>query len=177
MTIKLIVAIDRGNAIGWSSGYLPWKLPADVKRFKELTTSHIVAMGRKTWDSLPPSFKPLPGRKNIMLTRDWKLGMGHPDVDVYSDLESLCAAYTRGLLGDGDLWIIGGASIYDQALDMGLPDEIYLTLVHETSGADVKLRHDLSAWKLWMLRQPHAWRVVEHEVSTSSPVTFITLSR
>lgn len=177
MTVKLIVAVDRGNSIGWSSGFLPWRLPEDIRRFKERTMGHIVAMGRKTWESLPESVKPLPGRKNVMLSREWKLGMGHPDVDVYADLESLHTSYGRGLLGAGDLWIIGGASIYDQALDRGLVDEIHLTLVHETSGADVRLRHDLSAWKLWMLRQPQAWRVVEHEASTSSPVTFVTLSR
>lgn len=66
--VNIIVAYNDHRVIG-NKGDIPWKIPADMKRFKELTNGGVVIMGRKTWDSLPPKFRPLPNRINIVLTR------------------------------------------------------------------------------------------------------------
>ena len=68
--IKLIVAVSHGDVIG-QAGRLPWPtFPKDMAHFKEVTQGHVVIMGRKTWESLPASVRPLPGRQNVVLTRD-----------------------------------------------------------------------------------------------------------
>ena len=67
--LSLIAAVARNGVIGIDNR-LPWRLPADLKHFKALTLGHTVIMGRKTWESLPASFRPLPGRQNIVVTRD-----------------------------------------------------------------------------------------------------------
>ena len=67
--LTLIAALARNGVIG-NNNALPWHLPEDLKHFKELTTGHAVIMGRKTWESLPARFRPLPGRQNIVVTRD-----------------------------------------------------------------------------------------------------------
>lgn len=181
MQVKLIVALDQANAIGWSDGRLPWSIPADLQRFKSLTTGHVVVMGRKTWDSLPPKFRPLPGRKNVLLSRTWSPGMAPPEVDIYDDLNRVVEVWKRGWLGEKDLFIIGGATVYDQALSLGLVDVIHLTLVHATTGADIMLQNDLAGWKRWVLKSPSTWEVLpEEEVSpspTSPGCTFLTLAR
>ena len=111
MELKLIYARSRNGVIG-RDGQLPWHLPADLAHFKQTTLGQAVVMGRKTWDSLPERFRPLPGRTNIVITRqtDWHA----PGALVAHSLEqamSLCPA-------PGPLWVIGGADIYAQALPL-----------------------------------------------------------
>lgn len=195
--IKLILAVDRGNAIGWSSGWLPWKLPADMRRFKELTTGGIVVMGLNTFKSLR-LVTGLPNRKNYVLTRS-QAEVGQ--VEVLRDLAGVraldtcnmgmgcdevgrCFAKSQSqpeICGRRDIWIIGGAQVYDQAIDEKLVDEIYLTLVDADSGADVKPKHDFSAWKLFVLEQQKEgvyWDLEDFEVVEGSPaLTFIRLVR
>ena len=176
MTVSLIVAVDRGNAIGWKDGRLPWKIPVDMKRFKELTTGGTVVMGWSTYKSLG-RIDGLPNRKNLVLTRRTypEIRGQFGNVDIISSLD-----YVLRL---EDPWIIGGASVYDQALEAGLVDEIYLTLVDESSGADVTLKHDLAAWKLFMLQQAklgilwHAEVEYPHTEDTSPNITFVTLRK
>lgn len=151
MTIKLSVAVDQGGAIGWSDGRMPWRLPADMKRFKELTTGSTVVMGFNTFKSIGRP-QGLPNRRNIVVTRKpWSEARTHfdpsCDVDVISSLDwlrttSICS-----------LWIIGGASVYEEALSKDMVDEIYLTLVHTDSGADVRMTTDLVAWKRFVITQ------------------------
>lgn len=182
MTIKMIVAVDRGNAIGWQDGRLPWKLPHDMKRFKALTTGGTVVMGRTTYQSLgrPDG---LPNRKNYVLTRrPYSEVRGQfGEVDIISSLD-----FVNPWRGPdvGELWIIGGASVYAEALEKNLVDELYLTLVHTTSGADVTLKDDLSAWKLWVLKEQKAgrfWVLTEHEDTPPNgetpSTTYITLKK
>ena len=101
--IILIAAIDRNRAIG-KNGALPWRLPADLQRFKALTLGQTVVMGRKTFDSIG---RPLPGRRNFVLTRDpnWRA----PGVEVFPDFASALSACTTT-----ELWVIGGGEIYTQ---------------------------------------------------------------
>ena len=69
MTVALVAAIARNGVIG-RDGAIPWRIPEDVAHFKELTTGHAVVMGRRTWDSLPDRFRPLPDRRNVVVTRN-----------------------------------------------------------------------------------------------------------
>ena len=101
----LIAAIDRNNAIG-KDNTLPWKLPSDMARFKELTMGKTILMGRKTYQSIG---RALPGRKNIVLTRTkWE---APADVQVFPSLEALEAE-----LPDEEIWVIGGGEVYKQTI-------------------------------------------------------------
>lgn len=151
MKTKMILAVDRANAIGWSDGRLPWKISADMKRFKALTTDHDIIMGRKTFESFGRETG-LPNRFNIVVTSSFDKTY-HSDVCVVLDFENIVRALQEEENHKDDLWIIGGASIYDQAIDLQLVDEIYLTIVDTNSGADVTLKHDLVNWKLFILHE------------------------
>ena len=122
--VSIIVATDERGAIGVDGG-LPWRLPDDLRRFKALTLGKPVVMGRKTWDSIG---KPLPGRHNIVITRQG--GLELPGATVVASLEQALAA-----AGDvPEICVIGGAEIYRLALPR--TDLIHLTRVHATVSAD-----------------------------------------
>ena len=108
MKLHLIYARARNGTIG-KDGQMPWHLPEDLAHFKRITLGQPVIMGRKTWDSLPARFRPLPGRLNIVITRqsDWQA----EDALRASSIED-----AMRLCGDvPDAWIMGGAEIYRQA--------------------------------------------------------------
>ena len=118
---SIIVAIAENNAIG-NKGELVYHIPADLKRFKALTTGHTVLMGRKTFQSLPKGA--LPNRRNIVLTRNEDLEF--PGAERFSSMEealSHCA-------DNEHIFVIGGAEIYRQALPFA--DELLLTRIHAT---------------------------------------------
>ena len=108
MKLHLIYARTRNGVIG-KNNQLPWHLPEDLAHFKRVTLGQPVIMGRKTWDSLPPRFRPLPGRLNIVITRqgDWQAEGALRAGSVQEALQ-LCADAP-------DAWIMGGADIYRQA--------------------------------------------------------------
>lgn len=116
--IGLIWAQARGGVIG-RDGAMPWHLPEDLAHFKRTTLSHPVIMGRRTWDSLPPRFRPLPGRVNIVVTRqpDWQAAGARRASSLHEALQ-WCEPAERA-------WIIGGAQIYAQGLP--LADELVVT--------------------------------------------------
>jgi dihydrofolate reductase len=132
--IVLVVAASDNGVIG-ASGRIPWHISEDMKRFKALTLGKTVVMGRKTWDSLPR--KPLPGRDNIVITRDaaWK-------ADGATVAPSPKAALAAAA---GDVMVIGGAQIY-RAL---MPDatRIELTQVHGDFAGDAFFTFDRQAWR------------------------------
>ena len=111
MELKLIYARSRNGVIG-RDGQLPWHLPADLAHFKQTTLGQAVVMGRKTWDSLPERFRPLPGRTNIVITRqkDWQ-AKGALVAHSLAQAMALCPE-------PGPLWVIGGAEVYAQALPL-----------------------------------------------------------
>lgn len=118
--ITIIAAIAQNKAIGYGNKLLYW-LPNDLKRFKALTTGHTIIMGRKTFDSLPKGA--LPNRRNVVLSRSQSAIEG---CEVYQSLEDAlqhCSA-------DEDIYIIGGASVYEQALPKA--DRLCLTEVQDT---------------------------------------------
>lgn len=110
-SLHLIYARAANGVIG-KNNRLPWHLPEDLAHFKRTTLGCPVIMGRKTWDSLPPKFRPLPGRLNIVVTRD--TGFVAEGASVAHSLEA-----ARGLCPAGSTaWVIGGAQIYAQALPL-----------------------------------------------------------
>lgn len=118
-TISIIAAIAENNAIGKDNKLL-WRLPADMRRFKDLTTGHAVIMGRKTFESLPKG--PLPNRKNVVLTTMPEAGF----VNCFG-CESMGAALDICEKED-EIFILGGALVYRQALRIA--DRMYITRVH-----------------------------------------------
>jgi dihydrofolate reductase len=111
MKLHLIYARAANGVIG-VNGALPWHLPEDLAHFKRCTLGSPVIMGRKTWDSLPPRFRPLPGRINIVVTRqaDWQAD-GALCAGSIAEACALCPP-------EADAWVIGGAEIYAQALPL-----------------------------------------------------------
>ena len=103
-TVAMIWAQARGGVIG-DDDTIPWRLPEDQARFKQLTAGAAVLMGRRTWDSLPERFRPLPGRRNIVITRS--AGWSAPGAEVAATPQAALA-----LAGAAPLWIIGGGEIY-----------------------------------------------------------------
>jgi dihydrofolate reductase len=110
-TIALIWAQARNGVIG-QGGAMPWHLPEDLAHFKRVTLSYPIVMGRKTWDSIPPRFRPLPGRTNIVVTRqsDWSADGAQRAVSLDDALRQ-CADAEK-------IWVIGGAQIFQAALPL-----------------------------------------------------------
>jgi dihydrofolate reductase len=133
VTLSLIVARAKNGVIG-REGALPWRLSSDLKRFKALTMGKPVIMGRKTWDSLPK--KPLPGRKNIVLTRDKDLRA--EGAWSFSDFAAALAAARAMAAADGaeEVSVIGGAALY--ALTLPVADKLYLTEVDSAPQGDAR---------------------------------------
>ncbi len=116
MNINLIWAQARNRVIGMN-GVMPWHIPEDLAHFKQITQGHPVIMGRKTWDSLPERFRPLPLRRNIVLTRQPNWGSEFSNQLVIK-ANSIETAITPQIVGANvnDVWVIGGAQIYAQYL-------------------------------------------------------------
>lgn len=123
--INLIVATDLNNAIG-KNGKMPWGfVKADLLYFKKVTMGHPVIMGRKTWESLPESVKPLPGRTNIVVSRNTPCGIRDGVYFVISIEDAIRIALTM----DSDPFIIGGGQIYEQS--MPYVERIFITRIDE----------------------------------------------
>jgi len=123
MIISIIVAIGENNAIG-KNNQLLWHMPADLRHFKNKTAGHTIIMGRKTFDSVG---KPLPNRRNIIVTRQNITIPGCEVVKSIDDAIALCK-------GEDEVFIGGGAEIYREAIDK--TDRIYLTIIHKIFDAD-----------------------------------------
>lgn len=113
MSLGLIWAQSTSGVIGRDGG-IPWRLPEDQARFKELTVGHTVVMGRLTWESLPTKVRPLPGRRNVVVTRQADYMAN--GADVVTTLEDA--------LGDDETWVIGGEQVYALALPLATRCEV-----------------------------------------------------
>jgi dihydrofolate reductase len=102
MTVRMIWAEARDRVIG-ADGGIPWHLPEDLRHFKERTIGATVVMGRGTWESLPPAMRPLPGRRNVVLTRDPRWAA--PGAERAGSVADVLAEHD-------DVWVIGGAEVY-----------------------------------------------------------------
>lgn len=124
--ISLLVAMDKNRVIGFKND-LPWHLPNDLKFFKQKTTGNTIIMGRKTYESIG---KPLPNRKNVVLTGSG--GEYPPDVDVISDVQSIQTYHDNQ--PEEELFVIGGANVFRQVLS--LADRMYITFVDDIFEGD-----------------------------------------
>lgn len=122
MTIIAILAMTEERIIGRDNS-LAWHIPEDLKHFKDLTTGHTVVMGKNTYLSLPENVRPLPNRENIILTHS-----SIPGVKCFSEIPSLLK-YLKKI--PGKIFLIGGASLYDQFFQKNLIDQVELTLLTE----------------------------------------------
>ncbi|HWZ14883.1 MAG TPA: dihydrofolate reductase [Mucilaginibacter sp.] len=159
MIVSIIVAISENHAIG-KNNQLLWHLPGDLKHFKDTTTGHTIIMGRKTFDSVG---KPLPNRRNIVITRQPITIEGCEVVNSVEAALALCK-------DEDEVFIGGGAEIYKLA--MHLTDRIYLTIVHQHFDADTFFPEiDMTEWKE-VSHEDH-----ERDSKNAIPYSFITLER
>ena len=134
MKMAMIVAMDEDGFIG-RGNELPWKLSSDMARFKELTEAdgfNSVIMGRRTWDSLPDSYRPLPERVNIVMSRDTNWEAEGAETALYIG-RAIELAYAEG---SDECWVIGGSQVYEMFLDR--VDEIHVTTVHTSGSGEVR---------------------------------------
>lgn len=160
MRLSIIAAMARNRVIG-RDNRLPWRLPADWRRFKQLTMGHHLIMGRKTFESIG---RPLPGRISIVLSG--QRSYAPPGVQVAASLEEAL----RLARGDDEVFVGGGAGVYRQTLL--LADRMYLTLLPNDFEGDTYFpRYDESRWEVR--------RTEVHEPEKTDPerYTFLTLDR
>jgi len=148
MIISLIAALTENHVIGKNND-LPWHLPDDMKYFMQTTKGHVVIMGRKNYESLPPKYRPLADRTNIIVTRQTTYHA--PDCIIVNSLEE-GIRLAKGA-NEKELFIIGGAEIFE--LSMSLADRLYLTEIKtEIQGDTFFPKFDKSKWKE-VSRRPH----------------------
>jgi dihydrofolate reductase len=128
--ISIIAAIGKKTRVLGKKGDLVWHIPEDMKRFKTLTTGHVVIMGRKTWESIPEKFRPLPDRTNIVVTRNAEYEA--PGAVLVQSLDE--ALEKAKAIESEEIFIIGGAQIYIEALSQ--TDRLYITLVDSDETGD-----------------------------------------
>lgn len=148
MALRAIWAQARSGAIG-AHGGMPWHLPEDLAHFKRATLGSPVVMGRRTWESFPSRFRPLPGRRNIVITHD--AAYDAPGAALAPSLEAALALAGRE---SDDPWIIGGATVYAEA--MPILDELWVTEI------DLDVTGDAFAPAIggeWRLADEGEWRV------------------
>ena len=128
MKISLVAAVAHGGVIG-NGNAIPWRIPEDLAFFRDLTMGHPVVMGRRTWDSLPDRFRPLPGRRNVVVTRnpDWQADGAEHAASLDDALHLLGGA--------AQVFVIGGAEIFAAALPGA--DELVLTEIDRNVEGDV----------------------------------------
>ncbi|ADG98448.1 dihydrofolate reductase region [Segniliparus rotundus DSM 44985] len=139
MAVGVLWAQGRNGVIG-IDGELPWSIPEDMRRFRQLTVGHTVVMGRKTWDSLPARFRPLPERTNVVLSRD--RGYTAQGAQVAHDVVTATAP---GRAGE-TVWVIGGGEVYAKA--------VHLAAIAEITEVDFEVEGDVYAPQLGV-----GWRV------------------
>ena len=160
MQLKLIFARASNGVIGHNNT-LPWHLPEDMAHFKKLTLGCPVIMGRKTWDSLPPKFRPLPGRLNVVVTRQtqWQAD----GALVAHSISQACALCPP----DSTAWVIGGAEVYTQALAQA--SEAVVTEIDATFEGDAFAPILGSAWRETTRES--------HTAANGLPYSFVTYQR
>ena len=165
--IALIAVVARNGAIGRDNELL-WHLPEDLRHFRETTRGKAVIMGRRTWESLPEAFRPLPGRRNVVLTRDRAFVAGGAIV-VHSLADALAAAAPEAATSaaQDEVFVIGGAELYRQALP--LAQRLYLTEVAADADGDA----------FFPALDPSEWREVRRRQGSSSepPFAFVDYER
>ena len=147
MTLGLIWAESSNGVIGFD-GAMPWHLPEDLAHFKALTNGGAVLMGRRTWDSLPPRFRPLPGRANIVITR--QPGWAADGALVAHSVDDALALVTGA-----DAWVIGGREIF--ALTIGAADVLEVTEINADYTGDTDAPALPAGWRRAAVDPGQGW--------------------
>lgn len=162
MKVSLIVATGKNGEIGKNNDLI-WHLPEDMRFFKETTEGHIVVMGRKNWDSIPLKYRPLSNRENVVLTRTE--GYSAEGARVFNDLSATLDFYNQQK-EERTCFIIGGAQVYQLALDAGVVEEMYITHIDEDFDADTFFPNvDFSEWNVEVVKI--------HEIDGKNPHAFV----
>lgn len=161
--VSIIAAIGKKTRVLGRDNDLVFRIKEDLVRFRELTHGHPVVMGRKTWESLPPAVRPLPGRANFVVTR--QKGYDAPGALVCESVEAALKAAERAE-GADEVFIIGGGEIY--ALALPHTNRLYLTLVESDAEGDIFFP-EYAEFTQIIARETHS----EHE----PPYEYITLER
>jgi dihydrofolate reductase len=149
--ISLVVARAANGTIG-QGGELPWRLPSDMRHFRELTTGHAVLMGRKTFESIPPKFRPLPQRRNLVLSSNAELEL--PGAEVFHDMSTALAAC------GGECFVIGGGTVYSETLPVA--NRVYATEIDAEIDGDAFFPElSPSEWRCTQRGE----RIVENELA------------
>ena len=151
--VSLIVAKSKNNVIG-DKGRIPWYIPNDLKRFKELTTNNVVIMGRKTFESLPEENRPLPNRVNIILSKDKSYNSNCCMV-----FDSLKKAL-RKAGSDKEVFVIGGGEIYKEALKYA--DNVYVTEVDGEFKGDTYFPTLNETWREVKREEKEGYRFIDY---------------
>lgn len=168
--ITHIVAYNKHRVIADEKGQIPWQIPEDLQLFKKLTIGQPVIMGRKTWESLPDKFRPLPRRYNIVVTRNpdafagaWVGRTQIPKVERNLDGAIYTASQIARHIGEAEICIIGGGEVYASALKWNYGNRV---LASEIKGfEDVQgsvFFPDLSGWHRTVLEEYHSFNLVEY---------------
>ena len=163
--IGMIWAQARGGVIG-DAGDMPWSLPEDMARFKAMTMGHPVVMGRRTWESFPPRYRPLPGRENIVITSSDDFVA--PGARVVSSLDEALAA---ALAIDDEVWIVGGGRVYRDA--MARADRLEITDIELDASGDTTAPVPDGSWRVVMRDPAEGW----HASRTGLRFAYRTLER
>lgn len=166
MKISLIVAIAENNAIGLNNDLL-WRLPNDMKYFREITSGHHILTGRKNYISIPQKFRPLPNRTNMVLTR--QADFNDEGSFTFNNMENAIEFAKSN--NETELFIIGGGQIYKEALEKKLIDKMYVTHVHHYFEADTFFPEiDNNLWEITSAnahekdeKHPYAYSFVVYE--------------
>ena len=171
MKINLIVAVDEKNWI-WKDWKMAWKLPSDMKYFKKITSDtddlakhNAVVMWRKTWESIPSKFRPLPDRVNCILTSNIKnddIGSKIDDFVLYFNSVEHCLSELEWKENIEEIYIIGWANLYNQVLKMDMLDKIYITKIKWDFKCDVFLDNIPSNFKVESYTDPEIENGIEY---------------
>lgn len=169
----------RAGVLGFRGG-MPWHLAEDMRRFKELTVSHPVIMGRRTWESLDARFRPLPNRDNIVVSRNHMFAA--PGATVVDDLEDALDLARQEAIPDdgmdrGEIWVIGGGELFRQVLPFA--DKAFVTQIDARVDADTYAPDidDLVRQGAWELVEEGQWEVPAHEEPNIRAYRFVTYAR
>lgn len=163
--ITIIAGIQKKDRVLGNENDLLYKIPADMKRFRELTTGNVVVMGRKTWESLPDKYRPLPNRTNIVVSRDRAYTVPE-GVILASSIEE---ALQKSASFEKEVFIIGGATLYEKTIPYA--QKLYLTIFKGDRSGDVFFPPYEDDFKKETAREDHI------DEASGVAYSFVTLKR
>lgn len=153
--INIIVAYSRKTRVIGKDNKIPWHLPEDLRHFKRLTENNVVVMGRRTFESLPTKFRPLPNRTNVVLTRGTELKS--EGIYVFDNLEDPLLFFSAK-----SIFIIGGGKVYKDALASNLVDRVIATEIHEVYDGDTFFPILNNDWTSKTIKRSKLFDLVEY---------------